>query len=78
MANKRPHAAQILDEFQVIDTVDRLSSFVCLDYWHSDRIYGGKQWSLAAAVIPFLYYFFNLMRMLLTAVFDPASVVYDT
>lgn len=78
MANKRPHAAQILDEFQVIDTADRLSSFVCLDYWHSDRIYGGKQLSLAAAVISFLYYFFNLMQMLLTAVFDPASIVYDT
>lgn len=63
MANKRPHAAQILDAFQVIDTADRLSSFVCLDYRHSDRIYGGKQWSLTAAVIPFLYYVFNLMQM---------------
>ena len=60
MANKRPHAAQILDVFQVIDTADRLSSFVCLDYWHSDRIYSGKQWSLAPAVVSLFFFFFFL------------------
>ncbi len=51
MANKRPHALQILDKFQVIDIVGRLSSFVDLDYQHSDRISGGKQRSSLSFLI---------------------------
>lgn len=59
MANNRPHATQILDRFQVIDTVCRLSSFVWFDFWHSDQISGEKESqpylvSFVAAVILFL------------------------
>lgn len=54
MAKKQPHAVQILDKFQVIDTEGRLERFVCLDYWHGDRMSGGLCCvSVVAAVIPF-------------------------
>lgn len=54
MAKKQPHAVQILDKFQVIDTEGRLERFVCLDYWHGDRMSGGKQQSVVVVVKPLL------------------------